>query len=352
MELSDRKKKILKAVVDNYIETAEPVGSKAIAADLGLSSATIRNEMAELEAMGYLEQPHTSAGRIPSPLGYRIYVNELMRRHKLSLEETERINSALHSRIQQFDQLLSNVGQLTSQLTNLPAYALSPALSRVTVLRYDFLYVDEGTFILVIMLDNNSVKSQLVRLPAKTSEEHLKKLCAIFNAMFTGKTDEEMSPALIASVEQATGDRMGTVAVIAAYVIDVLSQSRTSHAYLSGTSHLLRHPEYRDVRKAQKLLDYLSDGQQLARFPSPDDNSPIQILIGPENVAEQLQDSSVIAVSYDAGENMKGLVGVVGPTRMDYAQVAAKLQYIAQWLNILLHNAGGFLPTDTDFKNK
>ena len=184
------------------------------------------------------------------------------------------------------------------------------------------------------------------------TEPQLKKLCSIFNAVFTGKTDKELGPALVSSVEQATGDNTGTVAVIAAYVIEVLSQSSTSHAYLSGASQLLRHPEYRDVQKAQKLLDYLADGQQLTKLPVPGKDSPIQILIGPENVAEQLQDSSVIAVSYDAGDHLKGLVGVVGPTRMDYAQVAAKLQYIAQWLNILLHGADGFLPPEPGTGNK
>lgn len=354
MDLSDRKKKILKAVIDDYIETAEPVGSKVIAenSDLGLSSATIRNEMSELEKMGFLEQPHTSAGRIPSPAGYRVYVNELMRRHKLSLQETERINEALRSSMQKFDQLISAAGQLTSQLTELPAYALTPALSHVTVLRFDFLFVDESTFILVVMLSNNSVKSQLTRVPTKLAEEYLKKLCGIFNAMFTGKTDEELNSELIYSVERAVGDTFGTVATIAAYVIKILRQSKATHTYVAGASQLLKQPEYRDVEKAHRLMDYLSDGDQLAKLlPSDHESSSLKILIGPENVIEQLQNSSVIAVSYDAGDSMKALVGVVGPTRMDYAKVAAKLQYIAQWLNMLLHGSEAILPLKIEQEN-
>mgnify|MGYP001654437793 CR=1 FL=1 len=155
MELTDRKKQILKVVVEDYVRTAEPVGSKAIAAsiDMEVSSATIRNEMAELENLGYLEQPHTSAGRVPSPKGYRLYVNELMEEHKLSLQETQRINQALAMRMRELDRVLDQAGRVVSQLTNYPSFALSSGLSRMTIRRFDLLMVERNAFIIVVMTD-------------------------------------------------------------------------------------------------------------------------------------------------------------------------------------------------------
>ena len=155
MELTERKKRILRAIIDEYVATAEPVGSKVIMqkSDLGLSSATIRNEMAELEEAGYLEQPHTSAGRIPSAKGYRVYVNELMNRQRLSVEETEEINQALHAKMRQLDRVISDAGKLTSRLTSLPAYAVTTAAVKVTATRFDLIYLDPTSFITVVIMD-------------------------------------------------------------------------------------------------------------------------------------------------------------------------------------------------------
>ncbi|MBQ6428480.1 MAG: heat-inducible transcription repressor HrcA, partial [Oscillospiraceae bacterium] len=166
MSISDRKKKILAAVVDEYIRTAEPVGSKHLAesAGLGCSSATIRNELAELVALGYLEQPHTSAGRVPTPMGYRMYVNELMQQQKYSLEETEEINRRLNQKLQELDDTISSISRLASQLTDYPALALTAA-SPTMIRRVDLIYVDANTFIIVLMLSSNTVKSKLVHLP-------------------------------------------------------------------------------------------------------------------------------------------------------------------------------------------
>ena len=158
MELSERRRKILRVVVENYIETAEPIGSKAIAekAELTCSSATIRNELAALEKQGYLEQPHTSAGRIPSPLGYRFYVNELMEEHKLSLQETERINEAMNTKMQELDRVIDQAGRLVSQMTNYPAFSLTAGGSEISIARYDLLMVDSSSFIVVVMTSMTS----------------------------------------------------------------------------------------------------------------------------------------------------------------------------------------------------
>ena len=344
MELSERKKKILRAVVEDYVETAEPVGSKAVAKDIGMdvSSATIRNEMAELESLGYLEQPHTSAGRVPSAQGYRLYVNELMERHRLSIEETESINRSLRQRLNQLDQLISDAGRITAALTEYPAYALCAAASKVVITRFDLIFVDANTFIIVAMLSNNTVKNKLVHLPTAVQQETLVKLGTVFNAGFTNITDDEITTSLISSAERATGDVTGLVAVIAGFAIEILAETKKSQAYMTGASHLLMHPEYRDVSKAQRLLSYLSDGSELLKLPSPEGDDDVKIMIGPENIAEELKDSSVIVAKYDAGDNMQGILGVVGPTRMDYSKVAARLSYIAGGISRLL--AGGEPP--------
>lgn len=296
MTISDRKKKILAAVVDEYIRTAEPVGSKAIAqhAGLGCSSATIRNELAELVAMGYLEQPHTSAGRVPTPMGYRMYVNELMEKQRLSMEETEELNRRLEARMQQLDSTMDDVSKLVSQLTDYPALALTAQMA-VTIKRFDLIYVDANTFIIVVMLSNNTVKNKLVRLPVSVDQNMVMKLSALFNSGFTGIGEEQITPLLISSTERAAGDTMGLTAVIAAFTIEVLSELSTPSAAISGENRLLSQPEFRDPDKAHRLMSYLAGGGYI--LPPSEGFVPgtdVKVLIGPENVAEELKDSSEI----------------------------------------------------------
>lgn len=346
MTISDRKKKILAAVVDEYIQTAEPVGSKAIAqsAGLGCSSATIRNELAELVNMGYLEQPHTSAGRVPTPMGYRMYVNELMEKQKLSLEESEEINRRLNLKLQQLDDTISDVSRLASQLTDYPALALATQ-SAVTIKRFDIIYVDANTFIIVAMLSNNTVKSKLVHLPISVDQSMVQRLSSLFNSGFTAITEEQITPLLINSTERAADDTMGLTSVIAAFCIEILNQTQAPSAVISGENRLLSQPEFRDPDKAHKLMSYLSGGGYiLSPNESMEGQDEIKVLIGPENVAEELKDSSVVIASYDAGDNTRGLIGVVGPTRMDYSAVAAKLSFLAAGLSRRL--GGGEAPPE------
>ena len=338
MNLSDRKREILRIVVEQYVETAEPVGSKAVAAELGssISSATIRNEMAELESMGLLEQPHTSAGRVPSSLGYRVYVNEIMKRHKLSTDDAREITSALKGRAAGQDRLLDEAGNLTSRLTTYPAYAMASMTGAVTIARFDLIYVDPFTFIIVTLMNNDTVKNKLIHLTTPVEPVMLTKLTAVFNASFTGIPEERITQALILSTERAVGDTSGVVAVIAGFAIELLYETKSVGARVTGAMSLLNHPEYRDIDKARRLIQYLSDDKELARLPSPETAGEIKITIGTENLAYELRDSSVMAVRYDAGGDMQGLIGVVGPTRMDYSKVAARLSFIAQGLSALL----------------
>ena len=346
MSVSERKKKILAAVVDEYIHTAEPVGSKAIAehAGLGCSSATIRNELAELVSMGYLEQPHTSAGRVPTPLGYRMYVNELMERQRLSVEETEDLNRRLSARLQELDVSMDAVSRLASQLTDYPALALTTH-SAVTIKRFDIIYVDANTFIIVVMLSNNSVQNKLVHLPVSVTEEMMRKLSTLFNANFTGISEEQITPLVISATERAADDTMGITSVIASFAIEVLSAADRPAAYVSGENRLLNQPEFRDPDKAHAIMNYLSGGSRLL---DPDEvpagGGEVRVIIGPEKVAEELKGSSVVLASYDAGDNTRGVIGIVGPTRMDYSAVAAKLRLLADGLSRRL--GGGEAPPD------
>ena len=349
--LSERKKKILAAVVDEYVRTAEPVGSKAIAqsAHLGCSSATIRNELAELVSLGYLEQPHTSAGRVPTPMGYRMYVNELMEKQKLSLEETEDINRRLNQKLQELDDTIGSVSRLASQLTDYPALALTEHAA-VTVRRFDIIYVDANTFILVLMLSDNSVKNKLIRLPVSVDQTMIQRLSSLFNAGFTGIGEDQITPLLIHRTERAADDNLGLTAVIAAFALEVLGESGAPEAFVSGENRLLGQPEFRDPDKAHRLMSYLSGGGNI--LPAADSlggTDEVRVLIGPENVAEELKDSSVVIASYDAGDNTRGLIGVVGPTRMDYSAVAAKLSFLAAGLSRRL--GGGEAPP-TGMHNK
>ena len=345
MELTGRKRRILRAIIESYIQTAEPVGSKAVAAclDLDISSATIRNEMADLETMGLLEKPHTSAGRIPSPRGYRLYVNELMEEHKLSLQETQRINEALHLKMAELDRVLSEAGRVVSQLTNYPAFALSSGGGRVTIRRFDLLMVERNAFIIVVMTDTNIVRNRLVRLPSDLSEAQLQMLNTLLNTTFTGLSLEEITPELMRVAQHAAGDAYGLISLVVSCAIEVLETLEQRTVHTSGIAHLLELPEYRSLDRAQPLMSYLSDDNDPAHFPVPKD-APMDILIGPENLHAALKDTSVVVASYDIGDGMRGVIGVVGPTRMDYAKITARLSYLAEGLSRLFGR--GALPED------
>lgn len=333
MELTERKRQILKVVVESYIETAEPIASKAIAEKLPVkvSSATIRNELADLETMGYLEQPHTSAGRIPSSAGYRIYVNELMERRPLSETETEKINEALKGKMAQMDQVVVKAGQLASSFVNYPTFAVADPKAQITAARYELIAVDESSFVAVVMLTDSRVKSQLMQLQLTIEKERLPEMSELLNKHFTRVGTEEMNRRLMSLSDQISAQWFLLVSQVIEYAASLLEQAAQKQVYTSGASQLLNFPEYRDVDKAQELMRFMADNKN--DLPLPQSDAPMQILIGPENASSALKDSSVVIASYDIGDNMRGLIGVVGPTRMDYATVAARLSYFAENLS-------------------
>ena len=330
MELTERKKQILRAIVDSYIRTAEPVGSKTISQLPGMdfSPATIRNEMADLTSMGLLEQPHTSAGRVPSAAGYRLYVDELMQNYRLSMDETKTINQAMEVKMQEVDKMISQVGKLVSKMTDLPAYAVAARSSQRTVKRFDLILAETGSFILVVMLSDNQVQNKLIRLPLDVSQEDLRLLAAVLNASLTELTADEITPELLAKVTRSAAGAASLVPVIVDYTVELLKKTH-SEVYMTGQAKLLGQPEYHDVEKAQEVLTSL-DEDVISNLPATLSSGTTQILVGPENVAKELKDSSVVITKFDIGDGMQGMIGVVGPTRMDYAKITARLSYFAE----------------------
>ncbi len=337
MELTERKKKVLRSIVDLYIRTAEPVGSKAIAElpDMSYSSATIRNEMADLTALGYLEQPHTSAGRIPSAAGYRLYVDELMADYRLSIDETKSITAAIEDKMQQVDKMVEKVAKLVSQATNLPAISVASRQTASAVSRFELLRAGEGSFILVLMLQNEEVVNKLLRLPVQVEETDLKVLTALLNATMTGLTAQELTGEIMEKLLQAAGAASVMVPLVWEFTVQTLRRQQSANMAVSGQMRLLGQPEYRDVDKAQRLMTTL-DEEALSGLPAVMQNAKgTKVLVGPENVAQELKDTSVVMTSFDIGEGLQGMIGVVGPTRMDYAKVTARLSYFAESLSKL-----------------
>ena len=348
MELTDRKKQILKVVTERYIETAEPVSSKFIAQAMGgsVSPATIRNELADLVEMGYLEQPHTSAGRVPSPRGYRLYVNELMERRSITAQEAGEIDAALSGRMQAMEAVITQAGQAAAAIAGYPAYSVAGAKRSVTVRRCDLLPVDAGSFIAVVMTDDSRVKSRLLRSDIPVTPGELPALANLLNTHFTGISAEEMGQKLMGLTTQLGAELFMPLSQVIEFAGEVMDENARSQVYTSGQTQILRQPEFQDLGRANEMMRLLTD--QTDRLPVLDEGTPMKILIGPENVSEALKDASVVVASYDIGENMRGLIGVVGPTRMDYAAVAARLSYFAESLTKMFGKNNQLPPKEDD----
>lgn len=335
MELTERKKKVLRSVVDLYIRTAEPVGSKAITElpDMNYSSATIRNEMADLTTMGYLEQPHTSAGRVPSAAGYRMYVDELMMDYRLSVDETKSINNAIEEKMNQVDKLVERVAKLVSQATNLPAISAAARQGNATVLQYNLLRSGTGSIILVLTLPGDQVVNKLIKLPVAIADSDLSLLSALLNTAMTEITAEEFTAEKMDKVMRSAGAAASLVPVIVDFTVETLKKQSGTNMAIAGQARLLGLPEYRDVDKAQRVLSSI-DEDALSNLPAVMEGANgTKVIVGPENIADELKDTSVVVTKFDIGDGMQGMIGVVGPTRMDYAKVTARLSYFAESLS-------------------
>ncbi|MDR0248575.1 MAG: heat-inducible transcriptional repressor HrcA [Oscillospiraceae bacterium] len=315
--MDGRKRDILRAVVDRYIERAEPVGSKTLSENRDLSPATLRNEMAALEEMGYLEHPHTSAGRVPTPKGYRFYVDELMESYRLSVREMQEINKAMRERLRLLDDMLDSSAELLSRLTRLASVTLGPAYpaSAARIKRLEAFMPDPGSAVLVAALETGSVKTATMRIPESlrpVAEEELRELA---RAMPDGAYAGRLAPLL---------------PFVKGFCAGLLAED--SEVCVHGEANLLDCPEYRDIRRAGLLLRYLSEERR--SLASALRASPgVTVLIGAEGGAGPPANASVVAVSYEIGGGAMGVVGVVGPTRMDYARLCSRLSYFAEQIS-------------------
>ena len=253
---------------------------------MNYSSATIRTQMAELTAMGYLEQPHTSAGRIPAAAGYRLYVDELMADYRLSLDETQSINLAIEEKMQRVDKMLEKVAKLVSQATDLPAISAASRHSGVTAKRFELILAGEGSVILVVMLSHEQVINKLIKLPVQVMPGDLQVLSAVLNATMAGLSPEEFTPELLTRVMDAAGSAGALVPVIVDFTAETLRVQGNTNMAVAGQMRLLGQPEYRDVDKAQKVMSSL-DEDALSNLPAIMQNqNGTKVLVGPENVAQ------------------------------------------------------------------
>lgn len=335
MQLSERKRKILKVIISDYIRTAEPVGSKTLAERhaLPFSSATIRNEMSELEAMGYLEKPHASAGRVPSPKGYRLYVDELM---DLPEENSIEFLSAqvLRLRVRELDRLIEEAGKLISNLTNYVSVAITPPLSQISIRQFEIIPIDRMNFVVVVVTESGSVKNKMVRTVTEVSPEEVELLVYVLNQTLTGVQLSNITAERFDIVCRAAG-MSALIAPVAEYISELIDELSNQKIFLEGANKLLRFPEYKDLQKARTLLDYIEDDRKHL-LPVNRKFDGVQFFIGPENGENPLSEASTIYAKYNIGSIGQGAIGIVGPTRMDYARLSAQLSQFAKQLNQLI----------------
>lgn len=336
--LDDRKLRILQAIIDDYIHSAEPVGSRTIAKkhELGLSSATIRNEMADLEEMGFLEQPHTSAGRVPSDKGYRLYVDQLMQIDELSGPELEKIRNAMDIRINELSQIIRNASVVMSKFTKYTSMAVTPHTKKSALKAVQVVPIDQGKALVIIVTDTNIVRNSLVRIADKISPDCLIQVSNLLNGKLKGYTLEMLkSNTLYKEIEQLTALPFAFIKPILDGIEDLIKTIDQPEIYLEGTTNILNFPEFKEVQKAKDFLNILDEKKLVSDLLISNlySNNEIIIQIGNENIIEGIKDCSLVTASYSVGDHVIGTIGIIGPTRMEYSKVVSAMNYIRNKIN-------------------
>lgn len=338
MDLDERKRHILKALINDYIVTAEPVGSRTIAKRyrLGISSATIRNEMADLEDMGYLEQPHTSAGRIPSDKGYRVYVDCLMGSEKLSNQEIELIKNSICSVIEgEINRIIKEMTKVLSALTNYTVMVMAPQTMNSMVKHIQLIAID-GLHVMAVVVTNFSVvNSSSITLSRPIDSDKLMTINNILNDKLKGLTLEEINLKIISEVQNSVTGYSEIFNEIIPILYKSLKKRDKGEIYLEGSSNIFNYPEYNAIDKAKQFLTMLDKKDLLRNLLSCDGDS-IKISIGHENQYDEISDCSIVTSSYKIGDDVVGSLGIIGPTRMYYSKVTAILEYFISYLNDML----------------
>lgn len=337
MELGERKLKILKAIVESYVKTGEPVGSKALceALDFSVSSATIRNEMAELVELGLLEQPHTSAGRVPSQQGYRLYINELMKPEPISEQEQRYIDGILNSCADDPEHLLEETSQMLAGMTKFAAVATTPSNQEATVRHIQLVQTGRRTAMAVLMTSSGIIKNKLFRCDYDVTPEMLRLFYRVLNEKFTGMPLAHITPGLIQTMAVSMGEITLLMPPVLMAIFEAAQEAMETGIRMEGQTNLLFVPEL-DMESAKRILRFLNRRSDIARLINAQ-NGGSKVLIGSETEHPELADSSIVLARYTLGGRSAGAIGVIGPTRMDYAKMITSLEYLASTVGTLLN---------------
>lgn len=341
--MNERKRKILHAIINEYVTSAEPVGSRHIAKnlDLGLSSATIRNEMADLEDMGYLEQPHTSAGRVPSDKGYRFYVNELMSGYEISQQDIDLLAAAMEVKLNQFDKVIKQASVMLSQLTNYTAVLMTPEMKHGAIKTIELVPVDSTSMLIILVTNEGIMKNKRVYIPHGINLDMIPKISALMKKELSGLRLNEIDLQKINEIKKALGTNYEMIFPVLDFISDVIDDiQKETEIYLSGVSNIFNFPEYRDIGRAKEFIDFLDDKQSVAKVMSDaeeNDEHTVHIRIGKENDLDIMQNLSLITSNYHLGGRIAGKLGIIGPTRMNYSKVIANINQISIYLDRLLN---------------
>ena len=330
MELTDRKLKILQAIIADYVTSAEPVGSRTLSKkfDLGISPATIRNEMSDLEEMGYLTHPHTSAGRVPSDKAYRLYVNNMMEKHELSTAEKNIIAERLRSNVQEFDETIKHAAKLLSEITNLTSFALTPSQSEDTVKFVNLLPVDESTVVLMIASESGKISNTALRIRVPYTEEGLQLLAKTMTYTYNGKKiSDVLTNRMLAHFESDIEAMSRLAEDIMPNFMKTLEDMLNVNLYMDGLTNIFDIPEYNDLEKAKNFLTMLDKKEDLTRKLLEREDGVI-VTIGGENADDSMNDCSLITATYHIDGKMVGKIGVIGPTRMKYDEITSIMEYL------------------------
>lgn len=345
MILNERKIKILEAIINDYIETAEPIGSRTIAKkyDLGISSATIRNEMSDLEELGLIVQPHTSSGRVPSSKGYRLYVDRLMNYREISKEQSDFLQNVISENINQIDYLMRQTAKALSLMTNYTTVVSEPKTKKTYVKHIQLVPLDERSIVAVVVTDNKVIKNQVIHLNSVPDVDELNKISSVVNDIIKKYSAEQIKTEMQGDLCDDSVVYNDIIKAVFEAVFEVIQEEEDIAFYTSGVNNILDFPEFSDIAKAKGIFKALEEKQTLIDLldkSKENSDSQIQILIGDENNTELLKDCSIIKTKYNVG-NAVGTIGIIGPTRMDYAQTVAVLNAIVKNINDVIKALSG-----------
>ncbi|MBQ4043421.1 MAG: heat-inducible transcription repressor HrcA [Clostridia bacterium] len=363
-ELSERKKLILKAVIEAHIETGEPVGSKYLMQykQIAYSSATIRNEMADLEEMGFLEQPHTSAGRVPSEIGYRFYVDSLIEKYNMTTREITELKTALRSRQSELDNILEEAMRLASSMTNYTALALRPRNVRNVVTRYEVIRLEERRLVLVMVMSGGVVKSKYILCEAPIPEEAAALLARTLNECLISVTAEEITLPLLVEMERRMGIYAYLVNPVSKGIYETLTSFGGGELKFEGVNRLLSYPDY-DIDRLKQMLAMIEQKEELLQLISEEttalaqsgDDNKVQVYIGHENLVKIMDNSTLILKTVRSGGHVVGTIGIIGPTRMDYSRVISMIDQLSSGIRDALGDdtgpGTGFYPQNDTEEN-